>query len=184
MSDTPPPTKDAQVWDPVRYRREAGFVADLGMPVFTLLEPKTGERILDLGCGDGRLTLKLMEAGCSVFGIDSSAEQIAQAQADGIDAAVMNAQALTVEPGSFDAVFSNAVLHWMQDIDAVLSGVKRALKPGGRFVGEFGGAGNVKAIRVALRMVVRRYGLNPDALDPWYLPAPDAFAGKLEAHGF
>ena len=175
---------DAQVWDPVRYRREAGFVADLGMPVLDLLAPQPGERILDLGCGEGRLTQALIKAGGSVLGIDTSPEQIAQAQAEGIDAVVMDAQALFVPERSFDAVFSNAVLHWMRDIDAVLAGVHKALKPGGRFVGEFGGAGNVKAIRVALRMAVRRYGLDPNALDPWYFPETNAFSARLQANGF
>src|SRR5215470_12095088 len=95
-----------QTWDPERYARNARFVAELGMPVVDLLAPKAGERILDVGCGDGVLTQRLVELGCSVVGIDGSTEQVEAARALGIDARVMDAQALTFE-NEFDAVFSN-----------------------------------------------------------------------------
>lgn len=172
-----------QHWDPDRYRKNAGFVADLGEPVVDLLAPKPGERILDLGCGDGRLTRKLVDLGCEVVAVDASPEQIAKAKADGLDARVMDGQALAFEP-EFDAVFTNAALHWMKGADAVIAGVKRALKPGGRFVGEFGGAGNVRTLRAALRVAVAARGIDPDAADPWYFPRPEEYKAKLEASGF
>src|SRR5690606_32972475 len=102
------------------------------------------ERILDLGCGDGALSARIAEAGAQLVAVDSSDVLLAAARARGLDARLMDAQSLTFA-GEFDAVFSNAALHWMPDHDAVLAGVVRALRPGGRFVGEFGGHGNVAA---------------------------------------
>ncbi|MEE2710272.1 MAG: class I SAM-dependent methyltransferase, partial [Gemmatimonadota bacterium] len=121
----------AQSWNPDRYARNARFVAELGMPVFSLLDPKAGERILDLGCGDGALTEKLVEADCDVVGVDGSAEQIKAACQRGLNARVMDGQQLTFE-NEFDAVFSNAAMHWMNRPDDVIGGVRRALKPDGR----------------------------------------------------
>jgi len=172
-----------QHWDPNRYRTNAGFVATLGMPVVDLLAPEAGERILDLGCGDGALTHKLVELGCTVTGVDASPDQIEKAVSEGLDAQVMDGQKLTFD-GEFDAVFSNAAMHWMKDADAVIAGVAKALKPGGRFVGEFGGDGNVKTLRAALRMAVAMQGDDPDAADPWYFPSVEAYRAKLEASGF
>lgn len=172
-----------QSWDPDRYARVARFVADLGMPVVDLLAPKPGERILDLGCGDGALTKKLADMGVLVVGVDSSAEQIAVAQRLGLDARVVDGENLRLPP-AFDAVFSNAALHWMKKPDAVIAGVWRALKPGGRFVGEMGGAGNVAACRAALTAAVARRGIDPAPLNPWYFPTAEEYADKLRAAGF
>jgi trans-aconitate methyltransferase len=172
-----------QHWDPQRYARTARFVADLGMPVVDLLAPRPGERILDLGCGDGALTEKLAALGCAVVGIDSSPEQVGAAKARGLDARVMDAAALTFEH-AFDAVFSNAALHWVRRPDAVMGGVRRALKPGGRFVGEMGGAGNVVRIKAALVAALDRRGIDGAAAVPWYFPSPEEYAGRLRAHGF
>src|SRR5579862_4266048 len=133
-----------QRWDPGRYQETAGFVAVLGEPLLELLAAKPGERILDLGCGDGALTEKIA-AVASVVAVDASADQIKAARARGLDAHVMDGTKLAFE-NEFDAVFSNAALHWMRDPDAVIAGVWRALKPGGRFVAECGGAGNVETI--------------------------------------
>src|SRR2546430_1639068 len=108
-----------QTWDPERYARHARFVSDLGMPVVDLLAPQPGERILDVGCGDGALTVKLVERGCQVVGVDGSARQVEAARALGIDAHVMDAQELAFE-GEFDAVFSNAAMHWMKRADDVI----------------------------------------------------------------
>ena len=153
------------------------------MPVVELLAPQPGERILDLGCGDGALTAKLAAFGCDVAGVDSSPEQIAAARARGLDARVMDGQALTFE-GEFDAVFSNAALHWMPQAGAVIAGVRRALRPGGRFVGEFGGQGNIATIVSALYAALRRRGIAAAALNPWYYPSADEYRGRLETHGF
>ena len=172
-----------QSWNPESYARHAGFVPKLGMPVVELLAPQPGERILDLGCGHGPLTEKLVEFGCDVVGIDNSPEQIAAARARGLEAYVMDGQALTFE-NEFDAVFSNAVLHWMKRVDDVIAGVWRALKPGGRFVAEFGGDGNVAQIRYGLHDALRRRGIDPEEVDPWYFPTPAEHTSRLEAQGF
>jgi trans-aconitate methyltransferase len=172
-----------QHWDPDRYARNARFVADLGQPVVTLLAPQAGERILDLGCGDGALTRRLADIGASVVGVDSSAEMVAAARAAGLDARVMSGEALTFD-SEFDAVFSNAALHWMRRPAAVIAGVWRALKSGGRFVGEFGGHGNVQHIKTALVAALDRRGLDGQAAVPWYFPTPDEYRGLLEAQGF
>ncbi len=176
-------TSAGQSWDPERYRRNAGFVAELGAPLIDLLAPRPGERVLDLGCGDGALTEKLVALGAVVVGVDSSAEQIAAARARGLEAHVADGQALTFA-AEFDAVLSNAALHWMTRPDAVIDGVWRALKPGGRFVGEKGGAGNVKQVKAALMAALARRGLDGAAADPWYFATPDDYAGRLTARGF
>src|SRR5262245_3803803 len=139
-----------QTWSPSGYAQHAAFVPALGAGILEKLAPAAGERILDLGCGDGSLTVQLIERGATVVGIDSSPEMVEAALGRGLEAYVMDATGLTFD-GVFDAVFSNAVLHWVHDQDAVLSGVFRALVPGGRFVAEFGGHTNIAAISVALR---------------------------------
>jgi trans-aconitate methyltransferase len=174
---------NSQTWDPDRYARNARFVADLGMPVVALLNPQPGERILDLGCGDGALTEKLVALGCHVVGIDGSAEQIEAARARGLEAYVMDGQQLTFT-NEFDAVFSNAVLHWMKRVDDVIAGVWRALKPGGRFVAECGGAGNIRKIETALHTVLARRGIDAAVVNPWYYPTPEEYTRRLEARGF
>ena len=172
-----------QSWDPERYARNARFVAELGLPVVDLLAPRPGERILDLGCGDGVLTEKLVELGCEVVGVDFSPEQIEAARHRGLNARVADGQQLAFVR-EFDAVFSNAALHWMKRPDDVIAGVSRALRPGGRFVGEFGGAGNVALIERALTEALALRGIDAAAFHPWYFPSPDEYRAKLEAHGF
>lgn len=171
-----------QRWDPERYRRNAGFVPAFGEALVELLEPMPGERILDLGCGDGRLTEVLAQR-ASVVGVDASAEQVAAARTRGIDARVKHGAQLDFA-AEFDAVFSNAALHWMRDPDAVIDGVWRALKPGGRFVAECGGAGNVSAVVEALVAVLARRGIDGRAASPWYFPAPAEYRARLDARGF
>ncbi|MDX2152727.1 MAG: methyltransferase domain-containing protein [Bryobacteraceae bacterium] len=178
-----PMTQPHDAWNAAEYARHARFVADLGADLIDVLAPRPGERILDLGCGDGALALKLAARGCEVVGVDSSPSMVAAAAAQGIDARHMDAVALTFDR-EFDAVFTNAVLHWVPDHDAVMAGVARALRHGGRFAGEFGGYGNIAAIRVALHAVLARHAVDAAAIDPWTYPTPEGFAAILERHGF
>ena len=171
----------AQHWDPAQYAENARFVSDLGMPVVELLSPKLGERILDLGCGDGTLTLKLMAHGCEVVGVDSSREMVAAAKSLGLDAQVMNGLTLSFT-NEFDAVFSNAALHWMKQPEEVIARVWRALKSGGRFVGEFGGYGNVAAIVNAMEFSLSSRGA--EVASPWFFPRAEEYRRLLEARGF
>ena len=173
----------SQTWDPERYARNARFVADLGAPVVALLAPRAGERILDLGCGDGVLTTKLASMGCHVIGVDASAPQIGAARKLGVDARVMNGEALDFD-GEFDAVFSNAALHWMRNPAKVIGGVHRALRPQGRFVAEFGGHGCVAKIRGALTEALNRRGINGEAASPWYFPTVEEYSQQLSSGGF
>jgi trans-aconitate methyltransferase len=174
-----------QTWNPTEYAANAGFVSTLGQPVLDLLRPQTGERILDLGCGDGILTEKLAAMGAHVIGVDSSAPMVEATKAKGLNAFVMDATALTFE-NEFDAVFSNAVLHWVKhDPDAALAGVYRALGPAGRFVGELGGHGCVAAIHLALITALEKRGIkNADNVSPWYFPTVDDYSARLQRAGF
>jgi SAM-dependent methyltransferase len=173
----------SQTWDPERYARNARFVADLGMPVVDLLAPRAGERILDLGCGDGVLTAKLVTMGCEVVGVDASSAQIAAARKLGLQARVMDGKDLRFD-SEFDAVFSNAALHWMQNPDAVIGGVRRALRPEGRFVGEFGGHGCVEKIKNALVGALNRRGIDGEGANPWYFPTVEEYSTRLASSGF
>jgi len=179
-------TQDAapgQQWQADSYARNARFVADLAQPVVDLLNPRPGEDILDLGCGDGVLSLTIAARGANVTGIDPSPSLVAAARASGL-AAVRGDATLLPFTHCFDAVFSNAVLHWISRPDAVIAGVAQALRPGGRFVGEFGGHGNVAAIVVALRAAARRHGLDESEVSPWFYPTPAEYAGRLTQGGF
>ena len=172
-----------QSWDPERYANNARFVSELGLPVVELLAPKPGERVLDLGCGDGALTIELVRRGCRVEAVDSSPEQVAAARKVGVSAQVMDAERLEFS-SEFDAVFSNAVLHWSRRPDDVIAGVHRALVRGGRFVAELGGSGCVDQIRTALVRALDRRGIDGAARVPWYFPTPGDYATRLEKAGF
>ncbi|WP_416900066.1 MAG: class I SAM-dependent methyltransferase [Minwuia sp.] len=176
-------TATSQDWKSDRYQTNAGFVPVLGMPVVELLDPRPGERILDLGCGDGYLTEKLVQAGCDVVGVDAGADMIRVAREKGLNAHVMDGHALDFD-AEFDAVFSNAALHWMLQPEKVVAGVKRALRPGGRFVGEFGGHGNVAACLTAMIAVLNARGVDGAAHSPWYFPTPEEYGSLLTAAGF
>lgn len=175
--------RPVQTWDPDDYAKNARFVSDLGAPVVALLDPQPGERILDLGCGDGALTRTLVDAGTHVVGIDGSEAQVEAARALGLDARVGDGEHLDFE-GAFDAVFTNAALHWMKRPDRVIDGAWRALVPGGRFVGEFGGSGCVQHIVTTLHAALARRGIDGNDHHPWYFPTDDAYRGRLEARGF
>ncbi len=172
-----------QTWDASLYAGNGRFVALLAGSLVEALEPKAGERILDLGCGDGFLTQRLAESGATMVGVDSSPQMIAAAQERGVDARYASGEALPFD-GEFDAVFSNAALHWMSDHDAVLRGVYRALKPGGRFVAECGGQGNIAAIRVALLAVLTRLGIPAERIENNHFFSSAEYRARLESHGF
>src|SRR5260370_36207683 len=159
-----------QNWQAGRYAETAHFVPALGMPVLELLDPKPGERILDLGCGDGVLTERIIAAGAEVVAVDAAPDMVAAARAKGVDARVMPAQSLAFDR-EFDAVFSNAALHWMHPPEAVLAGVHQALKPDGRFVAEMGGHNNTAAIMVAMAAVLGRRGRDAHDFSPWFFPS-------------
>ena len=172
-----------QTWNAEQYAQNGRFVADLAGGVVELLAPQPGESILDIGCGDGALTEKLASSGVHMTAIDASPDMVRAAQARGLDARLISAESLPFEQ-EFDAVFSNAALHWMRDQDAVISGVFRALKPGGRFVAEMGGHGNVAAIRVALLAIASRFGLDAESAGDNLFSSPDGYRERLERHGF
>jgi SAM-dependent methyltransferase len=176
-------------WSPADYASHAGFVPQLGAAAFDLLAPQPGELILDLGCGDGVLTLRIMASGARVIGLDASEEMVEAARRRGVDAFVADAQALGLDSqgarfGQFDAAFSNAALHWMLDPDAVASGVFSVLKPGGRFVGEMGGDGNLATLRRGLRDELIARGYPVPAADPQWYPGVEEFTRLYACAGF
>lgn len=173
----------SQNWDADQYVDHAAFVAELGLPVLVLLEPRRGERILDLGCGDGALAVTIAKSGAMVHGVDSSPSMVERARKRGVSAEVKSGENLSFR-NRFDAVFSNAALHWMRDADAVLEGVFNALKPGGRWVGEFGGEGNVAALVQAMERVFEDHSEFGEFENPWYFPGVDEYRRKLQQAGF
>jgi len=172
-----------QVWSAETYARHARFVSDLAGPVLEWLAPQAGERVLDLGCGDGVLTAELARRGISVLGIDISDSLLKAAADRGVETRHMDGQNLPFD-GEFDAVFSNAALHWMSNASAVIEGVFRALKPGGRFVAEFGGHGNVAAVTTAMRATAWRRGGDATLAGPWFFPSVAVYREMLEERGF
>ena len=173
-----------QAWDPQQYEQHGAFVHGLAGGVLDWLAPKAGERILDLGCGDGQLSRRVLAVGATVVGLDSSPQMADAARSLGIDVTLGDAEALPFESCSFDAVFSNAALHWVRNHDLMLSGAKRVLKPSGRFVAEFGGFGNIAAIRVAMRSAIECFGFDGSKDDVNYYPTPEIYTRRLEEHGF
>ena len=172
-----------QPWDSSNYGRHGRFVAELAGSLIDDLKPQSGEAILDLGCGDGFLSGRIAETGARVVGVDTSPDMIAAAQARGLDARMVSAESLAFYE-EFDAVFSNAALHWMPDQRVVIDGVWRALKPGGRFVAECGGHGNIAAIRIALLAVLGGRGFARERIEcNWFFSVAE-YRAMLENHGF
>jgi SAM-dependent methyltransferase len=170
-------------WDAADYARVGGFVAELGEAALDLLDPQRGEHILDVGCGDGTLTLKIKEAGADVVGIDNSLSMVAAAKAKGLDARLMDAAQLKFGE-AFDAAFSNATLHWVLDKERAARAIWFALKPGGRFAGEMGGDGNLAKLREALDDVLVARGFGPPTYAANWYPGVEDFVAIYEQAGF
>lgn len=172
-------------WNSSLYENEHAFVWQHGESLIELLSPQPGERILDLGCGTGQLTQQLAIAGAKVIGLDSAATMIEQAKQNypQLEFTIADARSFQTDQ-PFDAVFSNAALHWIPEPDAVIDRVYQALKPGGRFVAEFGGRGNVQAIVQAISTALVTTNSVAKPSDYWYFPSVGEYATRLEQRGF
>ncbi len=173
-----------QTWNPETYGRDAAFVHEMAGGALEWLAAQPGERILDIGCGDGQLTQRIAASGASVVGIDSSSAMVTAARSRGVKADKGPAEKLPYPDHTFEAVFSNAALHWVRGQDEMLSEVHRVLRPGGRFVAEMGGHGNIAAIRVAFAAVVSRHGFEGLGERGNYYPTSDSYSSRLERQGF
>ena len=173
-----------QTWDPKTYGKNGAFVHQLAGDVLRWLLAGKGERILDLGCGDGQLSAKIAARGAIVTGVDASPEMVAAARSRGIGSTVAQAEKLPFGNGEFDAVFSNACLHWVRGQNEMMAEVHRVLRQRGRFVAEMGGHGNIAAIRTALIAVLERHGLRQHEDGVNYFPTAAAYRRRLEEHGF
>jgi trans-aconitate methyltransferase len=169
-------------WNPTLYEGQHGFVWKYGEELLKILSPQPGERILDIGCGTGQLTAQIATQAI-VTGIDADPKMIEKAQANypHLEFAVADARSFQIDT-QFDAVFSNATLHWIPEVDAVIQRIHQALRPQGRFIAEFGGKGNVKAITEALSVVTEEIGISMH--NPWYFPSIADYANRLEKYGF
>ncbi|HKE08546.1 MAG TPA: methyltransferase domain-containing protein [Candidatus Acidoferrum sp.] len=172
-------------WDAGLYDEKHSFVWKLAAGLLELLDAKPGERILDLGCGTGHLAARVADTGAHVVGVDRSPEMVRQARekypAQRFE--VMDARELTLG-GAFDAVFSNAALHWIKEPERVIVGIGNLLRPGGRFVAEFGGKGNTNELMKAADRAWKKLHLPCPSPNPWYYPSVAEYAGLLERNGF
>lgn len=169
-------------WSADRYDSDHSFVYEYGGDVVDLLSPEQGERILDLGCGTGHLTKQIHEAGAIAVGIDASPEMVEGARKEypDLDFRVADATRMEFEQ-EFDAVFSNATLHWIDRQDEVLDGVRRALRQGSRFVAELGGKGNVGRVLDVLTDELESRGYSGE--NPMYFPGLGEYTSRIESHG-
>lgn len=172
-----------QRWFADRYAANARFVSDLAEPLIEKLAPGRGDLILDLGCGDGALTKLVMDAGARVVGVDASIDQVMACQNRGIPSAVMDGHNLAFKE-VFDAILTNAALHWMTSPNDVIDAMWNALKPGGRVIGEMGGAGNIARITRALTEALTRRNLQDRIVFPWFFPNEADYCERLESRGF
>ncbi|HZU51508.1 MAG TPA: class I SAM-dependent methyltransferase, partial [Sphingomicrobium sp.] len=170
-------------WNAADYSRVGAFVAELGGAALDLLDPQPGERILDVGCGDGTLTKRIVERGATVLGVDNSPEMIVAARQNGVDALLLAAEDMQFF-SEFDAAFSNATLHWVLQKEQAARATFRALKPCARFAGEMGGEGNLERLREALdeELIIRGF-VPPIEASNWYA-SPEEFARVYEDAGF
>jgi trans-aconitate methyltransferase len=172
-------------WDANLYNAKHDFVWKYGSDVVSLLAPRAGERILDLGCGTGHLTAQIAESGAQVTGVDRSADMVAAARAayPNLKFEIADARNLAYQE-EFDAVFSNATLHWIHEPELVLRGVRNALRRGGRFVAEFGGHGNISAMQAAFDRALADLGAaKPGEVNPWYYPSVSEYGSLVEKNG-
>jgi trans-aconitate methyltransferase len=171
-------------WNARLYDDRHSFVWKMAAGLLDLLEAKPDERILDLGCGTGHLTSQIAASGARVVGVDRSPDMIQQAREKypNLPFEVMDAREIAF-PEPFDAIFSNATLHWIKEPEKVIAGIVKSLKPGGRFVAEFGGKGNVAALMVAIERAWHELELPGPAANPWYYPSVAEYSGLLDKHG-
>ena len=174
-----------RAWDAAEYDSCGTFVWEHGTDLVEMLAPRPCDRVLDVGCGTGHLTARIAESGADVLGIDASESMVLQARSNypHLRFEVLDALAMKLGP-EFDAVFSNAVLHWITEPDVAASGIFNALKPGGRFVAEFGGRGNISTIIKAVHRARERIRARPIEHVPWYFPSAGEYAALLERLGF
>jgi len=168
------------------YDAKHDFVWKYGADVVSLLDPRAGERIMDLGCGTGHLTAQIAESGAQVTGVDRSAEMVAAARLayPNLKFEVSDARNLAYRE-EFDAVFSNATLHWIHEPEQVLQGVWRALRSGGRFVAEFGGKKNIRAMQEAFDSALEELSAaKAGEVHPWYYPSVSEYSALAEKNGF
>jgi trans-aconitate methyltransferase len=172
-------------WNPNLYDAKHDFVWKYGADLISLLAPKADERILDIGCGTGHLTAQIADSGARVTGVDRSTDMVAAARKayPALQFEVADARDLQYS-NEFDAVFSNAVLHWIKEPELVVQNVSRALRPGGRFVAELGGKGNIRKMQIAFdRVLAELHVAEPGEINPWYYPSVGEYAGLLEKNG-
>jgi SAM-dependent methyltransferase len=170
-------------WDAKRYQKEGSFVSKMAMGVVELLDPQKDEKIFDVGCGEGELATEIQKYGAVVFGIDMSQDMVLSAKDKGIDAKVEDI--LQIQYANvFDAVFSNAVLHWVGKPEIVAKNIYQALKENGRFVGEFGGYGNCGSVVESIQEVFSEHPEFGEFNNPWYFPKADEYKEVLQSNGF
>ena len=170
-------------WNADKYNKHADFVSNLAFPVIELLDPQKDEHILDLGCGDGTLAVEIEKFNSKVIAVDLSESMVTKTKEKGIKASVMSATELSFED-EFDAVFSNAVLHWVKEDDKAIKKISKALKNKGRFIAEFGGYGNIKYLTDAMQEVFQKHDDFGDFNNPWNFPKESRYKKLLEANGF
>ena len=175
--------KETNNWNANNYNKHADFVSILATPVVELLKPKKDEKILDLGCGDGTLAVEIEKAGSKVIAVDLSEDMVEKTKEKGIEAYVMSATELTFQD-EFDAVFSNAVLHWIKEPEIAIQKIYNSLKDEGRFIAEFGGYGNIKHLTDTMQNVFRIHPEYGEFNNPWYFPKADDYKRVLENGGF